>query len=162
MMNKAVFFDRDGTLNNNSDYYVFSEERLVLNPGVETTLAELTRRGYLLFVVSNQSGIARGLYTREDADKVNAKLCDVLKKAGAEITAVSYCSHHPEFGKCLCRKPQPLLIQRLLARYRVDPALSFMVGDALRDVEAGEAAGLKGILIDANSDLTNVLNSIPS
>lgn len=159
--NKAVFFDRDGTLNDNSDYYVFSTERFVLNPGVAETLKILSGKGYLLFVISNQSGIAKDLYSSKDADIVNAYMESILAKSEVTINEILYCSHHPDAGKCLCRKPQPLLIERLLAKYSVNPGLSFMVGDAKRDIESGEAAGLKGILISPNSDLKQILNIIP-
>ncbi len=160
-LNKAVFFDRDGTLNDNSDYYVFSPEKFVFNPGVVETLKNLADRGYLLFVISNQSGIAKRLYSQKDADIVNSYMESLLAKNEVTINEILYCSHHPDAGKCLCRKPQSLLIERLLAKYSVDPESSFIVGDAKRDIESGEAVGLKGILIDPNSDLKQILKIIP-
>jgi D-glycero-D-manno-heptose 1,7-bisphosphate phosphatase len=158
---KAVFFDRDGTLNDNSDYYVFSPDKFVFNPGVIETLKDIADKGYLLFVISNQSGIAKGLYSSADADIVNAHMQSVLAESGVKINEILYCSHHPEKGKCLCRKPQSLLIERLVAKYSVNTELSFMVGDAQRDIDSGTAAGLKGILISPNSDLKQILKIIP-
>ena len=160
MKNKAVFFDRDGTINNNSDYYVFSPERFVFNPGVIETLQKLTEKGYLLFIVSNQSGIAKGIYGHDDVKNVHDFMNRQLAEKGIVFTGIIYCSHHPEHGKCLCRKPQSLLIERLAARHSVDLSASYMVGDAQRDIDAGTAAGLSGILIEANSDISSILEKI--
>lgn len=161
MINKAVFFDRDGTLNHNGDYYVYSPDRFVLNPGVGETLGELAQRGYLLFVVSNQSGIAKGLYGNKEVEAVHSRMKELLLPFGVEITEILWCSHHPDYGKCLCRKPSPLLVQRMLAQHKVNPALSFLVGDMQRDIDAGTAAGLTGIQVVPNSDLRPILKVIP-
>lgn len=161
MRNKAVFFDRDGTINHNGDYYVFTPDRFILNPGVGETLGELSRRGYLLFVISNQSGIAKGLYGNKEVEVVHERMKELLQPYGVQITDMMWCSHHPDSGRCLCRKPSPLLIQRMLARYGVDPSKSFMVGDMQRDIDAGTAAGLSGILVEANSDISPILKMIP-
>jgi histidinol-phosphate phosphatase family protein len=161
MKNKAVFFDRDGTLNHNGDYYVYSPDKLIMNKGVGETLGELLRRGYLLFVVSNQSGIAKGLYGIKEVEAVHARMQEMLLPYGAAVNGFIWCSHHPDHGKCLCRKPSPLMIHRLAARFRVDTSSSFMIGDMQRDIDAGVAAGLRGILIEPNSDLSVILNMIP-
>jgi len=159
--NKAVFFDRDGTLNNNGDYYVYNTGRFRFNPGVEETLKILSEKGYLLFVVSNQSGISKELYNYKDADKVNEFMKEKLSASGVRLTDILYCTHHPDQGKCLCRKPESLLVERLVSRYSVDASKSFFVGDAQRDTDAGEKAGLRGILIAPNSDLRQILKIIP-
>ena len=160
-MKKAIFLDRDGTINNNSDhYYIWQKDQLLLNPGVGEALAVLQARGYLLIVISNQGGISKGEYSMEDAEDVHEHLRRLLGKTGVNLDEIYYCPHHHMVESCLCRKPQPLMIQKALARFGIDPASSWMVGDSERDVEAGKAAGLRTLLIEANSDLRELLKKI--
>ena len=161
MMKKAIFLDRDGTINNNCDhYYVWRREELLLNPGVTEALAELKSRGYLLIVITNQGGISKGEFSATDVDALNVHLSSMLEKQGVSLDEIYYCPHHSMVESCLCRKPQPLMIEKALARFGIDPASSWMIGDQERDVEAGKAAGLRTILIEANSDLRKVLGKI--
>lgn len=161
MMKKAIFLDRDGTINNNCDhYYIWHKEELLLNPGVIETLAELRSRGYLLIVISNQGGISKGEFSAEDVDALHMHLRSMLDQEGLSLDEIYYCPHHSMVETCLCRKPQPLMIEKALARFGIDPASSWMIGDAERDVEAGKAAGLRTILIEPNSDLRNILELI--
>jgi len=159
--NKAIFLDRDGTLNNNKDhYYIWRMEDFALNPGVEETLTELQQSGYMLFVITNQGGISKGLYTREDAESLHHQVQAMFEEKGVRLEEILYCPHHPDQENCLCRKPLPLLIQKALARYNIDPALSWMIGDAQRDVEAGKAAGLHTLLVEPNGDLRKILDRL--
>jgi len=161
MMNKAIFLDRDGTINNNCDhYYIWQKEELLLNPGVIDTLTKLKSRGYLLIVISNQGGISKGEFSAEDVDALHMHLRSMLEKEGVSLDEIYYCPHHSMVETCLCRKPQPLMIEKALARFGIDPASSWMIGDAERDVEAGKTAGLRTILIEPNSDLRKVLELI--
>ena len=160
-MKKAIFLDRDGTINNNCDhYYIWRKEELLLNPGVGEALAELRSRGYLLIVITNQGGISKGEFTAGDVDLLHVHLRSMLAKEGISLDEVYYCPHHPMVESCLCRKPQPLMIEKALARFGIDPLSSWMIGDAERDIEAGKAAGLRTILIEPNSDLREVLGKI--
>lgn len=160
-MKKAIFLDRDGTLNNNRDqYYIWRPEDLRLNPGVAEALSELQARGYLLLVITNQGGVSKGEYSLEEVDALHAAMCSLLEEAGVKLEEIYVCPHHPDREKCLCRKPLPLLIQKALARYDIDPAASWMVGDSERDAEAGEAAGLRTLLVESNRDLREVLKEI--
>lgn len=160
-MNKAIFLDRDGTINNNCDhYYIWKKEELLLNPGVVEALAELQSRGYLLIVISNQGGISKGEFSADDVDALHVHLRSMLEREGVKLDEIYYCSHHHMVESCLCRKPLPLMIEKAQARFDIDPASSWMIGDAERDVEAGKAAGLQTILIEANSDLREVLDKI--
>ncbi len=160
-MNKAIFFDRDGTLNSNKEhYYVWKVGDLRLNPGVPEALAKLKSRGYMLIGITNQGGISKGEYTTEDVEGFHKALLEALCQDGAGLDEIYYCPHHDSNENCLCRKPLPLMIEKAMARFNIDPALSYMVGDAPRDMEAGKAAGLKTILIESNSDLRNILNKI--
>ena len=160
-MKKAIFLDRDGTLNNMCDhYYIWRKEELLLNPGVGEALAELKSRGYMLIVITNQGGISKGEFGAEDVDALHDHLRFLLAKEGVSLDEIYYCPHHPMVESCLCRKPQPLMIEKALARFGIDPASSWMIGDAERDVEAGKAAGMRTILIEPNSDLREVLGKI--
>lgn len=160
-MKKAIFLDRDGTINNNCDhYYIWRREELLLNPGVSEALAELKARGYLLIVISNQGGISKGEFGLEDVEALHAHLLRILEKEGVHLDEIYFCPHHHMVESCLCRKPQPLMIQKAMARFGIDPASSWMIGDTERDMEAGKAAGLKTILIKANGDLRDVLGKI--
>lgn len=157
-MNKAIFFDRDGTLNHVvNKYYISKTEDFIINTGVIESLNVLKNEGYIFVVISNQSGIAKKLYTIEDAEKVHSFLISELKKEKIEIAEIYFCPHHPEYnGKCLCRKPDSLLIEKAIARFQIDPSKSFFIGDAKRDIEAGEKAGLKGILISPNENFLHI------
>ena len=160
-MKKAIFLDRDGTLNNNCDhYYIWHREELHLNPGVPEALAELQSRGYMLIVISNQGGISKGEFSSEDVELLHDYLRSLLKAKGVFLDEIYYCPHHPMVENCLCRKPMPLMIEKAIARFGIDPSTSWMIGDAQRDVEAGEAAGLQCIRIEPNSDLRRVLGKI--
>ena len=160
-MKKAIFLDRDGTINNNCDhYYIWKKEELLLNPGVCEALSELQGRGYMLIVISNQGGISKGEFGREDVEALHEHMRSMLEAEGVRLDEIYYCTHHHMVENCLCRKPQPLMIQKALARFDIDPASSWMIGDADRDVEAGKAAGLKTILIKPNGDLRKVLKKI--
>jgi len=160
-MKKAIFLDRDGTLNNNSDhYYIWRKEDFQLNPGVPEALAELQARGYLLVVITNQGGVSKGTYGMEEVEAVHAYMRSLLAQSGVVLEEVYVCPHHPDGENCLCRKPLPLMIQKALARFGIDPAQSWMVGDSGRDVLAGKAAGLKSLRVESNGDLREVLKAI--
>lgn len=157
-MNKAVFIDRDGVINSDTDlYYIFRIEDFKINPGVVTTLRILQERGYLLIIISNQGGISRGQYSKEDVDRLHRYFLNEMHKNGIEIKDILYCPHHHTVENCLCRKPKPLLLQKATAKYGIDSKNSFFIGDKQSDMEAGRAAGVNTILIKANSDLEQVL-----
>ncbi len=108
-MKKAIFLDRDGTINNNCDhYYIWQKEELLLNPGVPEALTELQSRGYLLIVISNQGGISKGEFSAADVDALHVHLRSLLEKQGVSLDEIYYCPHHHLVESCLCRKPQPL------------------------------------------------------
>lgn len=160
-MKKAIFLDRDGTINNNSDrYYIWRREDLLLNPGVTEALAAMKAMGYMLIVISNQGGVSKGEFNREDVEDLHVYLRQLLEKEGISLDEIYYCPHHSDVESCLCRKPQPLMIQKAMARFGIDPGSSWMIGDAERDVKAGSVAGLRTILIEPNGDLRKVLAEI--
>jgi D-glycero-D-manno-heptose 1,7-bisphosphate phosphatase len=158
-MNKAVFLDRDGVINRERGY-TFQLEDFEILPDVMEVLAEFQKRGYLLIIVTNQSGVAKELYGQKDVEKLHKYLLSEFKKNKINISEIYYCIHHPDTTKCICRKPGSLLIEKALARFDIDPAKSYFIGDKDRDIQAGEKAGVKGILIEANDSLKKLLNVI--
>mgnify|MGYP000010230904 CR=1 FL=1 len=159
-MNKAIFLDRDGTINVEKDY-IYKCEDLVFEEGSVEALKTFKNLGYILIVVSNQSGIARGYFTEEDLKAFNNNMNEKLKEETVEITEFYCCPHHPdglaEYKKvCECRKPKPGMINQAIKDYDVNPAESFLIGDSQRDVDAAEAAGVKGYLFTG----TNLLDFI--
>jgi D-glycero-D-manno-heptose 1,7-bisphosphate phosphatase len=144
---RAVFADRDGTLIEDPGYLA-DPDGVVLLPGAAHALARLRDHGFVLVVVSNQSGIARGLITEEQAAAVHARFVAELAGRGVQLDAVRYCPHGPNDG-CVCRKPLPGLLLEAAEELGVDPARSFMVGDTPSDIEAGKRAGCMTILLAA-------------
>ena len=160
-MNKAVFLDRDGVLNKElGDYVCRFEDFKVLEHNF-TALKELQDRGYLLIVITNQGGLAKGWYSADVLDQMHTQLITTYAEQGVLISEVYYCNHHPEYnGKCLCRKPGSLMLEKALARFGIDASQSYFIGDRERDVIAGQAAGVTGILIDSDQPIGDVLRLI--
>ncbi|RKR82490.1 D-glycero-D-manno-heptose 1,7-bisphosphate phosphatase [Mucilaginibacter gracilis] len=158
--NKAVFLDRDGVLNKELGDYVTRVEDFVVLDNF-TALKTLQNKGYLLIVATNQGGLAKGWYNEDDLAKMHAHLRQVYKEHGVEFTDIFYCPHHPEFtGDCDCRKPKPGLLLQGIEKYNIDPSQSYFIGDRERDVIAGIAAGVKGILINSDQPISDVLEMI--
>lgn len=146
---RAVFFDRDGTLIYDAGY-LKDPQQVRLLPGVGRALATLKEHGFLLVLVSNQSGIGRGLVTVEQAEQVHSQVVSDLAEYGIQLDAVFYCPHAPE-EQCSCRKPSPGMLLRAAGELDLDLARSFMIGDKASDIEAGKRAGCRTILLTANS-----------
>lgn len=159
--NKAVFLDRDGVLNQEiGDYVCKTEDFKVLEHNFEP-LKELQQRGYVLIVITNQGGLAKGWYSEETLSRMHSHLRKTYEENGIHLTEIYYCNHHPEYnGKCLCRKPGSVMLEKAIARFEIDAPQSYFIGDRERDVLAGEAAGVKGILIDPDQPIGEVLGMI--
>lgn len=145
IIKKAVFLDRDGTLIEDRGY-MKSTDPIVFLPGIIEALQKLTEMQYELVVVSNQSGIGRGLVSENDVLCINKMLSHLLGPFGIQIAAFYFCPHHPD-DNCECRKPKPGMLLRALKERGIDRSQSFMVGDKLSDAEAGIAAGITPVLI---------------
>jgi D-glycero-D-manno-heptose 1,7-bisphosphate phosphatase len=149
---KAVFVDRDGTLNVNTGY-VGRPALVALVPRAGEGLRILNGAGYGIVVVSNQSGIARGYFSEADADEVDVRLRELLTQVGAQVLAIYRCPHWPaderpaHVPECDCRKPKPGMLLRAAADHDIDLASSWMVGDRLLDMQAGRAAGCRCVLV---------------
>ena len=159
-MKKAIFLDRDGTINVEKDY-IYKSEDLVFEEGTIEALKTFKNLEYILIVVSNQSGIARGYFTEEDLNIFNNNMNEILKKNGVEITEFYCCPHHPngigEYKKvCECRKPNNKMIEDAIKKYNIDRKKSYMVGDKISDIEAGFKSNLKTVLVKTGYGLKDM------
>jgi len=125
-------------------------------------MKQLHDQGFLLILITNQGGIAKGLYTHDDVAEIHAFFREKCKEYGFKITEIYYSPHHDAFGKSLTRKPGSLMIEKALARFNIDPKASVMIGDKERDLEAGRGAGVPGILIRTNDPLIDHIHSLVS
>ena len=145
-MHRAVFIDRDGTLNISREYYTYKTEDFELYPNVVEGMALLAKTDLRLIVISNQAGIGKGCFTEEEVSRFNAFLKGFLKERRARIDAFYICPHTPD-DNCDCRKPKTGLFERAGKDYGLDLARSFMIGDKGSDIEAGQRAGCCNVLV---------------
>lgn len=155
-MNRAVFIDRDGTMNRDVPYCSRPEDFELLH-GVAQGIRLLNEHGFKVVVVTNQSGIARSYFTEQMLNKISDKMRAELAKRGAYLDAIYYCPHHPN-ENCDCRKPKPMLILKAAAEHEIALNDSFLIGDKAHDVEAGYVAGCRTILISPTCTLETLPN----
>ena len=151
MINKAVFIDRDGTININVEY-LDNPDDLQVYPGVADGIKLLRDNGFKIIVVTNQSGIARGHFSEQTLEKIHERMKNEFAKKGANIDGIYYCPHHPDDG-CSCRKPNTGLLERAIKDFDIDVNDSFIIGDRMLDVEAGHKMGLKTVLVPEKKGL---------
>lgn len=148
---QAVFLDRDGTINVERDY-LYRPEEFVFIPGAVEAIRQFNRSGFLVVVVSNQSGVARGYYGEEEVRLLHRHIDRLLQEAGARVDAWYFCPHHPDGREpynrsCECRKPKTGMLRQAAEELGIDLKRSWMIGDKLIDVEAGLAAGCRSVLV---------------
>lgn len=154
---KAIFLDRDGTINIDKGY-LYKKEDFEFEIDVIKALKRLSDLGYMLIIVTNQSGIGRGYYTKTDLDILNRHMCEILLKEQIKIEKIYYCPHHPTKGigkfkmECECRKPNPGMIVDGIKEFNIDKKNSYMVGDKISDVLAGISAGVNAVLLGNEND----------
>jgi D-glycero-D-manno-heptose 1,7-bisphosphate phosphatase len=145
-MNKYLLLDRDGVINHDSDEFIKSpEEWLPLEKSLEA-IALLNHHGYKIVVITNQSGLARGLFDEKTLNAIHQKMRDELEKVGGQIEAIYFCPHQTA-DLCECRKPKAGLLLKFAVNYGVDLSQIYFVGDSLRDIQAAQNAGAKPILV---------------
>lgn len=149
---KAVFLDRDGTINKEVDV-LRDVKQLKLLPGVGQAIKKINQLGFLVIIVTNQPVIARGWLKEKEVDAIHAVLVKRLHKKGTKIDAVYYCPHHPNANLkkyrllCRCRKPNIGMIKKAVRKFKIDSRKSFLIGDSTGDILAGKRAKLKTILV---------------
>ncbi|MDQ6477643.1 HAD family hydrolase [Dyadobacter sp. LHD-138] len=149
---KCIFLDRDGVLNEDLSDYLHKLEELVIPAGVPEALKSLKEAGYLLIVITNQAGIAKGLYGPDAVYAIHEQMQEV---SGGILDDLYFAPSHPDFtGKSLSRKPDSLLLEKAIAKYNIDATQSWMIGDRARDMQAGHKVGLKTIHIIPESEVS--------
>lgn len=144
---RGVFIDRDGTVIDLIPY-LSDPQQVRLVPGAAESLRRLGDAGYARIVVTNQSGVARGLYDLDRVEAVHVRLLEALRAEGADLEGIEFCPHHPDFtGPCACRKPEPGMIVRSAERLGVDLRSSWVIGDRFEDLAAGRRVGCRAILV---------------
>jgi D-glycero-D-manno-heptose 1,7-bisphosphate phosphatase len=155
-MNKAVFLDRDGVINRKApmeDQYITRWEEMEVLPGVAQAIAALSHAGFKIIIVTNQRGVAKGLITIAQLESIHQRMCQHLASGGAVIDAIYYCPHELD-PPCDCRKPEPGMLLQAARAHNVDLTISWMIGDSVKDVQAGTRAGCKTVRIAEEGGLT--------
>jgi len=153
-LRRAAFLDRDGTVTKSVAYYIIKPSQVELEEGAAEAVRLLHSKGYLVIIITNQAGVARGFLTEDDLAEIHATMEEKLAEQGAEVDAIYYCPHHPEgrveryAGECDCRKPKTGMLTRAARVFGIDLNASVMIGDSERDVASGKAAGCKTFLVD--------------
>lgn len=146
-INKAIFLDRDGVINKEVSHLSDPKDFKFIKGSIEA-LKLLKQKGFLLIIITNQAGIARGLFTEEILKTIHYKMIKILKQNTIKLDDIYYCPHHPEFtGSCDCRKPNPGMILKAQLKYHIDLTNSYMVGDTLNDIQTGRAVRCKTVLV---------------
>lgn len=165
MLERAVFFDKDGTLINNIPYNV-DPNKVTFSSGAEKALSILKSLNseFQYHIVTNQAGVALGLFEEKELIPLRSKISEMFQQLGVTLSDFHYCPHHPE-GKikefsieCDCRKPAPKMIMTAASKYNLDLSHSWMIGDILDDIESGKRAGCKTILLDNGNETEWILN----
>ena len=145
---KTIFLDRDGVINHNppNKGYVRKWAEFTFIPNARKAIRELTESGYRIVVITNQSGIGRGLYSEEDVTDIHSRMVAEIRKAGGTIDAVYYCPHHPDAG-CECRKPKPGMLMRAAREHNIELSNAYLVGDFPTDIEVGQRVGATAFLV---------------
>lgn len=141
-----VILDRDGVINEDSEYYIKSPAEWIPIPGSLEAIARLKRANWQVVVATNQSGVGRGLYTEDMLEKIHQKMKDELQKYDVELDGIFYCPHTPS-KRCDCRKPEPGLFQQIAKHFKVDLRSVYCIGDSLRDIRAAQKVFAKPILV---------------
>ena len=157
---KYIVLDRDGVINIERGEYTFKTNDFKLVEGFIEGMTLLADAGYKFIVISNQGGIAKGLYTLADVKVLEGIVIDSLAIKSIAIDAFYYCPHHPDYGKCLCRKPAKLIFEKASAKYAIDVANSWMIGDKERDILPAADLGFKTLQIEANTNFLIVAKHI--
>jgi D-glycero-D-manno-heptose 1,7-bisphosphate phosphatase len=156
-MNRAVFLDRDGVINHDPGDYTKSLEEFIILPNVLEAFQLIKENNYRIILVTNQGGVAKGLYPLENVYEIHNYLRVEALKVGVEIDEIYFAPYHDDYGKSLSRKPGSLMVERGLAKFQLNPAECVLVGDKARDVESGEKVGVPGIQIDVNGSLLEAM-----
>ena len=155
-MKKAVFLDRDGVINKERKDYVKSIEEFQILNNIPKSIKMLKEKGFLIIVITNQSAINRGLITIETLNEIHNYLQNFLKENNTSIDDFYFCPHRPD-ENCKCRKPNPGMLIKAAQEHNIDMNQSFMIGNSLTDIQAAQKSGCKGILLNQNQALLELV-----
>lgn len=155
---KLLILDRDGVINQESPDFVKSADECVPIDGSIDAIARLHQAGYTVVIATNQSGLARGKFDLDDLEAMHEKITQLVETAGGEISAIFYCPHAPE-DNCKCRKPKPGLLDAIEAEFNISAEGAPLIGDSLRDLQAGHVKGCKLLLVKTGNG-ANTLNEL--
>jgi histidinol-phosphate phosphatase family protein len=158
-MQKALFLDRDGVINENREDYVKTWDEFKFLPGAKEAIRLINNSDWMLIIITNQSPIGRGIFPPERLDKIHQNMLSELSKAGCYIDAIYFCPHKPD-DYCDCRKPKPGLILRAASDFNIDLENSWMIGDSDSDIEAGREAGCKTEKVSSDNSLLEIITKI--
>ena len=153
MMNKAFFLDRDGIINVERGTYTSQIEDFAFVKDIIPSLRLMKENGYIICIISNQGGIAKQKFTYNDVDVLHNHIIQKLREQQIELTEIYYCPHHSDIEKCICRKPDSLMLEKAIARFHIDTSTSFFIGDKETDIKAAEKVGVKGYLVLENESI---------
>ena len=147
-MNRVIFLDRDGVINQypGDTGYVKSPKEFSFIAGSVEGIKKLKKSGFKIFIISNQAGVGKGIYAKKDLDSITKKMRAVMRKQGADIDGVYYCTHHPQ-DNCLCRKPKTGLLEEAAGTLKGPLDVSFFIGDSFKDMEAAKKFGVTSVLV---------------
>jgi D-glycero-D-manno-heptose 1,7-bisphosphate phosphatase len=149
---KLIILDRDGVINEDSDEYIKTPDEWIPIPGSLEAIAALNRAGYQVVVATNQSGLARGLYTETMLKQIHDRMQQQLAAVGGHFDGIFYCPHHPD-DHCDCRKPNPGLLRQIAAQFHIEFKDALLVGDAKRDLDCAQAVGCSAVLVKTGKGL---------
>jgi D-glycero-D-manno-heptose 1,7-bisphosphate phosphatase len=158
MKNRAIFLDRDGVINHDPGDYTKHISEFQILPTVMESLQIVQKRGFIIVIITNQGGLAKGLYTWDDVHEIHDYLKKECGENGVKISGVFAAPYHDDFGRSLTRKPDSLMLEKACALYNIDPEKSYMIGDKQRDIDAGNKVGAKGVLIPTNAALLDYVH----
>ena len=156
-MNKALFLDRDGVVNVERDF-VFKIDQFVFNKGIFDVCLKFQNSGFLIFIITNQSGIARGYYSLNEFQLLTGWMINMFRIHGVKIQKVYFCPHHPAHGgECECRKPKPGMIIEACNEFNIDLSQSVLIGDKISDIQSGEKAGIRTNIMVKNGFFDEII-----
>jgi D-glycero-D-manno-heptose 1,7-bisphosphate phosphatase len=157
---KAIFLDRDGVINHDPGDYTKNVGEFSILPTALESLIILKKRGFVFILITNQGGIAKGIYSHNDVNEIHNHLRKVCNENGTPLLDIYYSPHHEITGLSLSRKPGSMMVERAIARYNINPKESWMIGDKQRDLDCASVLGVKGVLIPTNGNLIDYLPSL--
>ena len=160
MVKKVIFLDRDGVINEERGDYTWRIEDFRFTDNLFEALSRIAEKGFEFVIVTNQGGIAKGLYGHEDVKRLNAIVSKEFKNHNLNLLDIYYSPYHSSISKSLSRKPDSLMLEKAIDQYTIDVSKSYMVGDSERDILAAKKVGVKGILNKANTSLTTIVDQI--